>query len=91
MVDKIGNIKVKNLLSAISHSRRRLQPFRQNRIRALSEYVGKNYSDSGSQNRVPVNLIELAVNTYTRQLASRRPTHQRHHQPQGVQDLCQGV
>lgn len=73
MVDKIGNIKVKNLLSAISHSRRRLQPFRQNRIRALSEYVGKNYSDSGSQNKVPVNLIELAVNTYTRQLASRRP------------------
>ena len=73
MVDKIGNVKVKNLLSAISHSRRRLQPFRQNRIRALAEFVGKNYSDSGSQNKVPVNLIELAVNIYSRQLASRRP------------------
>jgi hypothetical protein len=69
----IGNIKVSRLISAVNHSRRRLEPYRVRRLAAVREYVGRNYSDQGAPDRVPVNFIELAINIYSRQLASRRP------------------
>ena len=69
----IGNIKAARLISAVSRSRRRLEPYRVRRLAAVREYVGRNYSDSGAADRVPVNFIELAINIYSRQLASRRP------------------
>ena len=70
---KVGNIDISRLKSAVSHSRRRLEPYRVRRLAALREYVGRNYSDQGAADRVPVNFIELAINIYSRQLASRRP------------------
>ncbi len=70
---KVGNVDISRLKSAVSHSRRRLEPYRVRRLAALREYVGRNYSDQGSADRVPVNFIELAINIYSRQLASRRP------------------
>jgi hypothetical protein len=57
----------------MEHSRRKLSPFRQNRLEALRQYVGAHYSDDGAPDKVPVNLIELAANVYTVSLAARTP------------------
>lgn len=64
---------IQRLRSAAHHSRRQLEPFRRNRLEAIQEYVGKHYSDSGAKDRVPVNLLELAVNIYTQQLSASAP------------------
>lgn len=54
-------------------SRWKLEPFRSNRLAALRQYVGAHYSDDGAQDKVPVNLLELATNIYVRQLAANNP------------------
>ena len=59
--------------TAIEWSRRKLEPFRGHRLRMLREMVGKNYSDSGAEKKVPLNLIELAVGILTRRIAARIP------------------
>ena len=58
---------------AIQHSRKRLQPFREKRVAAIREFVGRNYSDTGSRDRVPVNMLELFISTYARQLVAGAP------------------
>ena len=65
--------KMSRLSEAITYSRRRMQPFRENRLKAIRQYVGSNYSDNGSSDRIPVNLLEMAVNIYRRQVAANRP------------------
>ena len=64
---------IKQLTMAMEHARRKLQPYRERRFAAVQEYVGYNYSDTGSQDRMPVNFLELAVNTYRRQIAAANP------------------
>jgi hypothetical protein len=64
---------LKRLREAIQYSRRKLMPFRQQRYEAIRQYVGYHYSDDGTADRVPVNLLELAVNIYTQQMAARAP------------------
>ncbi len=61
------------LKSAAQWSRDKLEPFRKHRTEALREFVGYHYSDNGASDRVPVNLLELAINIYARQLAAARP------------------
>jgi len=61
------------LRTAIARNRRKLEPFRQNRLMAVKEYVGRYYSDNGSRYRVPVNMINLALNIIARQLAASSP------------------
>lgn len=61
------------LRQAIGYSRRQLQPFRQQRYEVIRQYVGYHYSDDGASDRVPVNLLELAINIYTQQMAARIP------------------
>lgn len=60
---------MKRLNQAAEHSRLKLQAFREHRLEALKEFVGVHYSESGADDKVPVNLIELAHNVYTRQIA----------------------
>ncbi len=60
---------MKRLNQAAEHSRLKLQAFREHRMEALKEFVGVHYSDSGADDKVPVNLIELAHNVYTRQIS----------------------
>jgi len=50
-----------------------LKPFRDHRLEAIREYVGRHYSDNGTSDRVPINLLELAVNIYLQRLASKAP------------------
>ncbi|OHB56125.1 MAG: hypothetical protein A2Y07_01240 [Planctomycetes bacterium GWF2_50_10] len=61
------------LREAVTYSRQKLQPFRDARINALRQYVGRHYSDNGATDKVPVNLLELAINIYMQQLAARPP------------------
>ena len=65
--------KMSRLSEAIQYSRTRMQPFRENRLKAIRQYVGSNYSDNGSSDRVPVNLLEMAINIYRRQVAANSP------------------
>jgi hypothetical protein len=61
------------LARAVDFSRYRLQPFREQRLAALRHFVGAHYGYSGSPQRVPLNLLQLAVNIYLRQLVARAP------------------
>ena len=68
-----NDTRLSKLRQAISYSRRQLQPFRQQRYEVIRQYVGYHYSDDGASDRVPVNLLELAINIYTQQMAARVP------------------
>jgi len=62
--------KLSDLWQAIHWSRRRMQPFREKRLRAIRQYVGFNYSDDGSLDRVPVGLLEMLISVYTSHLST---------------------
>ena len=65
--------KLSKLNDAVKHMRDRLKPFREKRKEFISEYVGMHYGDQGVAWKRPVNMMELAVTTYARQLAARNP------------------
>lgn len=72
-MNPLNQNQLMKLREAITYSRQRLQPFRDARISALRQYVGRHYSDNGATDKVPVNLLELAINIYMQQLAARPP------------------
>ncbi len=59
--------------TAMQRDLRLLRPFRELRRRAWSQFVGFHYGDGGAPDKVPVNLLELAVSIYRRLLAGHRP------------------
>ena len=59
---------MKRLSLAATRSRVKLRSFRQNRIESLKQLVGVHFSDSGADDKVPVNFIELLFNIYRRLL-----------------------
>ena len=61
------------LAEAMGYSRRALESFREHRADALRQFVGASYSDNGSAQQLPINLIELAVSIFARQLAAFAP------------------
>ena len=65
--------KTSRLQNALEYSRRQLLPYREKRLHAIRQFVGAHYTDTGSQERVPINLLEMAVSIYRRQIAARRP------------------
>lgn len=58
---------------AFRASREALQPFRENRLNALRQYVGDKYSWNGAKEPVPVNMIKMLVETNTTNLLSGVP------------------
>ncbi len=46
---------------------------REERREAVREFVGNHYSEEGTPDRVPVNLLALAVNIHLRNLAAKNP------------------
>jgi len=70
---KLSSDKIAKLRTSIRWSRRKLDVFRQKRLDIIKQYVGSNYSDNGSNDRVPVNFIELATNIYVQMLAANAP------------------
>tara|TARA_R110002051_G_scaffold126025_3_gene199371 strand:- start:1947 stop:3749 length:1803 start_codon:yes stop_codon:yes gene_type:complete len=65
--------KMSRLSEAMQYSRRKMQPFRENRLSHIRQYVGSNYSESGAGDKVPINLLEMAINIYRRQVVASRP------------------
>ena len=65
--------KTSRLLEAVDYSRRRMQPFREQRLAAVRAYVGSNYGEMGASEKVPLNLMQMAINIYRRQVAARAP------------------
>lgn len=61
------------LQNAFEFSRDKLTPFRQRRLQSVRAYTGGNYGDGTNDRAHPVNLLEMAVNIYRRNLAARRP------------------
>jgi len=72
-MNPLSSQEMNRLRKAIHFSRRKLQPFREQRRRFLEQYVGGHYGDNGAREKVPVNLLELAVNIYARNLAAKAP------------------
>lgn len=69
-----GNTRdLARLHGAMTQSRRKLEVFRDNRKDLLRQYVGRHYGNEGSSQNVPVNLTELAMNIFLRQLAAKNP------------------
>lgn len=73
MINPEDSKHISRLRRAMEASRKQLIPFRNNRTASIRQFVGRHYGDNGSNHRVPVNLIELAVNTYVRQLSANNP------------------
>jgi len=73
MINPLNPKEVKQLQDSMAWSRKKLAPFRRNRMEILREYVGFHYSDNGAYDRVPINLMELALNIYQQLLAAQAP------------------
>ena len=73
MAYKMGEEKIGRLAKSIEYSRRKMQPFREKRLQAIQQYVGGNYGEHGPFDKVPVNLMEMAISIYKRQVAARSP------------------
>lgn len=72
---KYGDDKAKmgRLHKGLEYSRLKMQPFRQKAMSAIRQYVGFNYSDSGSNAQEPVNYIEMGISIFLRLLAAQNP------------------
>ena len=66
-------MNIQKLHEKIEWSRQKLATPCRNRVEAVKQFVGRNYADNGSDKRVPVNLLELAVTIYVRLLAAHAP------------------
>jgi hypothetical protein len=63
-------VKLKN---AMRKARQDLAGYREKRFEAVKQYVGKNYGGDGSEKRIPVNMLNVAVAIYVRELVARNP------------------
>lgn len=61
------------LSDAAKASYKQLEPFRKERHDALRQFVGVHYGNDGAPDKVPLNFMQQAVQTYVRKLVSRRP------------------
>lgn len=73
MAKRPSKIEIMRLQQSINWSYRQLAPFRANDKYAMEQYVGRNYSEGGSQKKVPFSLLELAISTYTQRLSGGKP------------------
>ncbi len=72
-MNPLNDRDITRLKAAKQFSLDALKPYRKNRYEAIEQVVGRHYSGGGSQDRVPVNFLELIVNIYSRQLMAHRP------------------
>ena len=70
----MSKIDIGKLKSSVDSAMTELAAFREKRKDLISSYVGENYGhNDGNVRRTPLNMLELAVNTYTYRLASGTP------------------
>lgn len=63
---------IRELRDAVTYSRKHIEPWRDNRKKAIEKYAGAHYGKPRIEPR-PLNMIELLVNTLSRQLAPGNP------------------
>lgn len=73
MFDPGDDRKLKRLRTAMKESCKALEVFQQRRHEAYEQFVGSFYSDSGTKEPVPLNMIELAASIMLRSLVSADP------------------
>jgi len=74
MLDPNNPGQMKNFISSVRASHRKLESFRTQRQELIRDYVGSNYGESGSSvNEMPVNMLSLMVDTYLMNLAGSTP------------------
>lgn len=79
---------IQQLSKAISYSRDVLRVFRTNRLDLIRQYVGTHYSDNGADKKVPINLIELAMNIYLQRLVAQAPATSINTQVTKLKEIC---
>ncbi len=57
----------------MSCSYKKMEAFRLNRYRAIEQFLGSHYSANGTKQKVPINLLAMAIGIYCRQLAAKNP------------------
>lgn len=70
---KPGEINYARLFEAMRSSRRILQKFREERLHMVRQFVGRHYSDGGTELKVPVNLLNKYVSIMARALVPKCP------------------
>lgn len=73
MSEMASRDRLRKLRRAVDYSIQRMRVFREKRKSALDQYVGSNYSEEGSADRVPLNFMEMAASVYQRLLVSSSP------------------
>lgn len=63
----------KRLFRAIQFSRKKLRPFRAERVELVKQYVGSKYGEAGCEYRTMTNLMLQTADIYTLMLAANRP------------------
>ncbi len=61
------------LRTSMVWSNRRLRDFRSTMVYCLRQYAGRHYGEGAATDNVPINLLELGVNIYQREVASGDP------------------
>lgn len=64
---------IQKLREKMQSDRESLRTFQENRQEMIDSYAGSSYGDGGESGHILVNLSELAINIYQRQLASHTP------------------
>jgi len=65
--------KLEKLRECIKNSETAQGKWRETRMAILRQIIGNHYSDKGSDKKVPVNLLELAMTVYSNKLVSDNP------------------
>lgn len=65
--------EAQKLWSVSQASYRALRQFRENRQETIREFVGKHYSEEGTKDKRPINLLYMALTIYQRQLLTGLP------------------
>lgn len=69
MVDQYSKLQ-----TAVEWSRRQMTPYRERRHKFLRQYLGQHWGSGGLTNeKMPLNMLALAVQTFSRNLAARNP------------------
>lgn len=66
-------IDIPRLVQAMQRSRLMLSRFRQERVEMVRQYVGNHWSEEGTSEKVPVNLISQYVSVVGRNLVAQNP------------------
>jgi hypothetical protein len=68
-------ITAEKLRLAIRHSRKKMETYLRERKAAVQQFVGKHFSDDGSQDKIPIPMLAVAVNIYARAIVARAPRY----------------